>query len=74
MRIFWRLVGFEYKKILYKKSVIVVLALAVITTAISVWGTLMGNYYIGGEVFESNYDAMVKDRSYARALSGREID
>jgi hypothetical protein len=74
MRIFWRLVGFEYKKILYKKSVIIVLVLAVIVTAVSVWGTLFGNSYVGGEVFESNYDAMVKDRSYARVLSGREIN
>ncbi len=74
MNSFWRLVGFEYKKILHKKSVIIVLILAVVATAVSVWGTLLGSYYVDGKVFESNYDAMVKDRSYARSLSGREID
>jgi len=34
----------------------------------------MGNYYIKGEVLESNYDAMKKDREYIRGLSGREIN
>ena len=33
----------------------------------------MGNYYIKGEVSESNYDSMKKDREYIRSLSGREI-
>lgn len=33
----------------------------------------MGNYYTKGEVLESNYDAMKKDREYIRGLSGREI-
>ncbi len=74
MSSFWRLVGFEYKKILCKKSVIIVLVLAVIATAVSVWGTLFGSTYVDGKVFESNYESMVKDRSYARSLSGREID
>lgn len=29
---------------------------------------------MGGEVYESNYAAMVKDRGYARALAGRALD
>ncbi len=74
MNSFWSLVGYEYKKILHKKSVRVVLLLAVIVSAFSVGGTLFGNSYVDGEVFESNYDAMVKDRAYARALAGRKLD
>ncbi len=71
---FWSLVRYEYKKILHKKSVFIVLVLAVIVTVASDWGTLFGNSYVEGVVFESHYDAIVKDRAYARSLAGREID
>lgn len=73
MNAFWNLVIYEYKKILHKKSVQIALLLAVIVTAASAGGTLVGSYYIDGEA-ESNYDAMVKDRAYARALAGRKIE
>ena len=71
MRSFWNLVGFEYKKILCKRSVQIVLLLSVLLTIVSVPATLLGDYYVDGRPLESNYDAMVKDRAYARALSGR---
>lgn len=71
---FWSLVGFEYKKILRKRSVQAALLLAVLVTAFSVCGTLLGNYYVNGEVYESNYEAMVRDRAYERALAGRKLD
>ncbi len=71
---FWNLVGFEYKKILCKRSVQVALLLAAFLVAFSVVGTLIGSYYVDGKPYESNYDAMVKDRAYARALSGRPLD
>lgn len=71
---FWSLVGFEYRKILRKKSVVITLLLAMILSMISCWGTLLGNYYIDGKLFESHYEGMVKDRTYARSLAGREID
>ena len=74
MNSFWSLVGYEYKKILHKRSVQIILLLAAIVTAVSVCGTLLGNYYIDGKVYESNYDAAMKDRSYARSLAGREIN
>jgi ABC-type transport system involved in multi-copper enzyme maturation permease subunit len=67
------LVKFEYRKILLKRSTIITLLLAVFLTAFSCVGTLMGYYYIKGEVLESNYDGMKKDREYIRSLSGREI-
>lgn len=68
---FWNLVGFEYKKILCKKSVQIALLLAFLATVLGVGGTLLGSSYIDGKVSESNYDAMVRDRAYARALDGR---
>lgn len=74
MNSFWSLVGFEYKKILHKKSVRIVLLLSVLISAVSVGGTLFGSTYIDGKVYESNYEAMVKDREYARGLAGRKLD
>ncbi len=74
MSSFWSLAGFEYKKILRKRSVQVALLLAVIVTAVSVGGTLLGSSYVDGEVYESNYEAMVRDRAYAHALTGRELN
>ncbi len=74
MNSFWRLVGYEYKKVFYKRSIVMLLVLSIVVTALSVWGTLLGNTYMDGELFESNYDGMVKDRTYARSLTGLQID
>ncbi|MDW2798966.1 ABC transporter permease [Clostridium boliviensis] len=74
MKGFWNLVGFEYKKILLKRSVQVTLLLSVLITALSVLATLLGDYYVDGKPYESNYEGMVKDRTYARKLSKRPLD
>ena len=71
MKEFWTLVSFEYRKILGKRSVKIALLLTLFLSVFSIWGTLMGSYYIEGELFESNAEAMKKDRAYARELSGR---
>lgn len=74
MRGFWDLVGFEYKKILCKRSIQFTLILSVLLTVINVPVALYGDYYVYGMPYESNYTAMVKDRAYARSLSGRPLD
>lgn len=74
MRDFWDLVGFEYKKIRKRKSAVLAVSAGVLISIISVWGTLMGNTYINGEVFESNCEAVKKDLTYAKALNGRILD
>lgn len=74
MKEFWTLVGFEYRKILGKRSVKITLLLTLFLSVFSIWGTLMGSYYIEGEIFESNAEAMKKDRAYARELSGKRLD
>ena len=73
MNSIWELIKFEYKKVLCKKRTVITLLLAVILTVFSCAASLMGNYYIKGEISESNYDSMKKDREYMRSLSGREI-
>lgn len=67
------LIRFEYRKILKKRSTVITLLLGVFITAFSCVGPLMGNYYIKGEIYESHYDSMKRDREYMRSLSGREI-
>ena len=74
MKEFWTLVSFEYRKILGKRSVKIALLLTLFLSVFSIWVTLMGSYYIEGELFESNAEAMKKDRAYARELSGRILD
>ncbi|WP_018212743.1 ABC transporter permease subunit [Desulfitobacterium hafniense] len=71
---FWTLVHFEYKKILGKRRVQITLLLVVLVVSFSVGATLLGSYYLDGRPYETNYEAMVKDRDYARALSGRLLD
>lgn len=67
------LVGFEYRKILWKRRTIITLLFAVFITVFSCIGPLMGNDYIKGEISESTYDGMKKDREYIRSMSGRVI-
>lgn len=74
MNSFWTLTAFEYQKIFRRKSVVIALALALLASVISAWGTLLGDVYIDGVPVESNYEAMQKDRAYARALAGRAVD
>lgn len=68
------LIGFEYKKIFRKRSTVIILLLGVLLAALSSLGNLLGNHYIDGEVFESHYEGMIKDREYRRGLAGREVN
>lgn len=74
MSTFWELVKFEYKKILCRRSTVITLLAGVLLTAFTCVGTLLGNHNIEGEVLESNYEGMVKDRENIRKLAGRAID
>ena len=74
MKNFWTLSGFEFRKILAKKSVMILLFLAMAASVFSNLGTLMGYVYIDGKQFETSYEGMVKDREYARKLNGKVLD
>ena len=71
MRQFWTIVGFEYRKILGRRSTWAALAAVLIFALLNSQLYLMGGSYINGEYLESNRQAMEKDRGYALALSGR---
>ena len=74
MNSYCELIRFEYRKILRKRSNIITLFIAIFITLFSCVGPLMGNQYIKGEIYETNYEGMKKDREYIRSLSGREVD
>ena len=74
MRSFFDLVGFEYKKIFKRKGAIIALALVTILTLLLPMTVFMGNVPIGDGIVESAYQVRMKEREYARALSGRSID
>ena len=74
MRQFWTIVGFEYRKILGRRSTWAALTAVLIFALLNSQLYLMGGSYINGEYLESNRQAMEKDRGYALALSGRPMD
>lgn len=71
MNNFWSLVGFEYKKIVIRKSVWICVLLAVIATVFAPCGLIIGSNPASGM---SNYEEMLMDKEYELALSGRAID
>lgn len=78
MNPFFELVRFEFKKTMCRKRTVIVLALVIILGAVSVFGTVSGNYYYtdenGNEIAVSRYDDDMIDRKNGEALSGRVID
>lgn len=78
MNLFFDLAGYEFKKILCRKRTVIVLTLVILIGAVSVFGTVIGNYYYtdenGNEITVSRYDDEMVDRRNAEALSGRVID
>lgn len=78
MNLFFDLAGYEFKKILCRKRTVIVLTLVVLIGAVSVFGTIIGNYYYtdenGDEIVVSRYDEEMTDRRYGEELSGRVVD
>ncbi len=71
MNNFWSLVGFEYKKIFVRKSVLIAMLLALMATIFSAFVLVMGNNPSTGV---SNYEEMLMDKEYSLALSGSPLD
>lgn len=74
MNSFWNLVGFEYKKIFKKKSVILLLMLSIAVTVFCTVAIFFGKIYADGGFYETSRDSIRKDRTYERALSGKAVD
>lgn len=77
MNNFWSLVGYEYKKLLFKKSVMIAVVLVLAFTIFSCFmmvigsGNTQGNYYTENM---SNYESMLLDKSFEQAFAGRELN
>lgn len=78
MNLFFELTGYEFKKILCRKRTVIVLTLVILIGVVSVFGTVIGNYYYtdenGNEITVSRYEDEMIDRRNGEALSGRVID
>ena len=70
---FLQLVGYEYKKVLYRKSAVILILLALVVTAFSSTALLIPGFTVPPEG-ESAWEAMINDREYDRALAGRQLD
>lgn len=68
------IIGFEYRKILYKKSTRIVLVALVVLILFAGCDTLLGNTYKEGVVVRSKYEEMQKNREAERKISGRVVD
>lgn len=78
MNLFLELAGYEFKKILCRRRSVIVLALVILVSAVSVFGTIIGDYYYtdenGNEIVVSRYEDEMVDRRNSEELSGRVID
>ncbi len=74
MRNFFDMVGFEYKKIFQRKGAVIAIAFSFIVVIVSPFINMIGNVYVDGKVMEGKREQMVKERDFARSLSGRRID
>ena len=76
MNNFWSLVGFEYKKIFVRKSVIISIALSIVVVLLSGVTMLLGSNNMSDfqDTEMTNYEEMRMDKAYQLALSGRPID
>lgn len=78
MNLFFDIAGYEFKKVMCKKSTVIVLTLVILISAFSVFGTIIGDcYYLdesGNEVAVSRYEDEMTDRRYGEELTGRVID
>lgn len=76
MNNFWTLVGFEYKKIIRKKSAVITIVFAFAFTIFTCFtmvlsGNSQGNYYTEGM---SSYEIMLMDKRLEKELEGRPLD
>lgn len=75
MNIYRNLIAFEYKKLLKKKSTVIVLVLTLLLTLLSVYGTVFGNVYNdNGEIISTRYEYLMQERENALEMSGAELD
>lgn len=78
MKLFFQLTGYELKKILCRKRSVITLLVVILLGILSVFGTIVGNYYYmdenGEEIAISRYEEEMIGRRNGEALSGRVID
>lgn len=74
MNSFGALFKYEWKKLILKKIVWLSFTLCLIGIVIAVCSPIMGEYYLDGDLKDTNYNSFLKDKGYYEALNGREIN
>ncbi len=73
MNNFWNIVGFECKKIITVRNIIILLIL-LFFISLSAVGILIGNVYVDGEISDSKYNSFMIDKNNSLALAGKVLD
>ena len=68
------LYGFEVRKILRRRIVLISMVLMTMITVIPIIASLIGSYYVDGVKVDTHYHMFQVDSAYAKELSGRAID
>ena len=71
---FWSLTLFEYRKLWKKKTVWISILIILLLCFIASIVNAIGDYQLGGETYDSNYNIIKTEQAYGEALSGRQID
>lgn len=68
------LYGYELKKLVQKKLLLVSLLVCMAAIAFSILFPLLGTYSVNGASISTNYEQHLIDQAYRKALSGKPID
>lgn len=74
MNNFGVLYRYECKKLLSKKIVWISFSLCMVIIIVSLVAPFLGDYYLGGEFVDTNYNMYQTDKRYSKALNGKEIN
>jgi len=74
MNQFGILYRYELKKIIKRRLVWITFTICLLLVVLTASTSLMGKYYVDGQVVDTHYHMFLVDREYDRALSGRKID
>lgn len=65
---------YELKKLIKRRLVWIAFLICLLLAVLTASTSLMGKYYVDGQVVDTHYHMFLVDREYDRVLSGRKID
>ena len=74
MREIINLAGYEYKKILGRKSTWIAFGILILLVLLCGFGNLMGNFYVEGQKVDTHYNMNQKECNALRQIKGQKLD